>query len=335
MQDGWQEVTLTSAVPLDMLFVYCGRKLDMKTDSAAVLSICSSQATNQDLLATVRCQAGTKRLWVHMRYNASTIMRISELVKVLIYALPVGAPRVARLLIVRLPALPYYSQHESHDVGNEQRSWSQMSITGSFSVAEMTSWLTEILPGDLPRPSTNIIFARSHTLLKTILICQYRRGSAVFTTDNISTIAVIRDIVTNFSLAKSIKVEIIYDIPNDCCLKSFIRLQEYFEEEHKKYKDQLLKNALRTLDLDDKDINKEEPTICEDYRRVWNIVEEDTKTSFHELVENLKQWYADWQDLSLHLKDYNNKKYILQNALQNCQLDQIKEIFENKPIVKN
>lgn len=54
------------------------------------------------------------------------------------------------------------------------RSWCQVRVSGSFSVAEMTSWLTEALPGDLPRPSSNVVFARSHTLLKTILVCQYQ-----------------------------------------------------------------------------------------------------------------------------------------------------------------
>ncbi|RVE45979.1 hypothetical protein evm_009382 [Chilo suppressalis] len=284
-EDGWQEARITSAVPLDMLFVYCGRKLDMKTDSAAVLSICSSQGTNQDLLATVRCQAGTRRLWVRMRYKVGINMRISESVSVLIYVLPAGAPRVARLLVVRMPLLPYYSQHENQSVENELRSWAEVLVTGSFSVAEMTSWLTEVLPGELPRPSNNIVFSRSHTLLKTILLCQYRRGNAVFKTDNISTLAVIRDIMSNCSVTKSIRVEITYDIPSDCCLKSFIRLQEYFEEEYKKHNNLFIKKAIRSLDLDDKAVNDEEHTLCEDYWHIWNAVDEDnTKSNFEELV---------------------------------------------------
>lgn len=47
-------------------------------------------------------------------------------------------------------------------------------MSGSFSVAELTSWLTEALPGDLPRPSSNVTFARRHTLLETIIICRYQ-----------------------------------------------------------------------------------------------------------------------------------------------------------------
>ncbi|KAL0839587.1 hypothetical protein ABMA28_016276 [Loxostege sticticalis] len=331
--DGWQEARITSAVPLDMLFIYCSQKLDMQTDSAAVLSVCSSQGTTQDLLATVRCQAGTRRLWVKMRQSLHSAVRTSESVKVLIYALPAGAPRVARLIPLRLPVLPYYSQHEHPELDNETRSWCQVRVSGSFSVAEMTSWLTEALPGDLPRPSSNVVFARSHTLLKTFLVCQYQRGNAVFKSDNISTIAILRDMISNCSVEKSIRVEISCEIPGECCLKAFIRIQDFYTEEYKKYQDLTLKKALRALDLDDNAINEEEPILCEDYRRVWNLADDDLdKTHFKELLEIIQQWYTDWHELSLHSKAFNNNKKILYNALQNCEIDEIMQVFSNEQV---
>lgn len=57
-----------------------------------------------------------------MRYVLdSSTGRRAESLRVLIYALPAGAPRVARLLTLRLPALPYYSQHEDTDCDSEKR----------------------------------------------------------------------------------------------------------------------------------------------------------------------------------------------------------------------
>lgn len=50
----------------------------------------------------------------------------------------------------------------------------QLRATGSFSVAEMTSWLSHALSGELPRPAAKINFARSHALLGTLLICTYQ-----------------------------------------------------------------------------------------------------------------------------------------------------------------
>lgn len=43
--------------------------------------------------------------------------------RVLLYALPAGAPRVARLITLKLPALPYYSGHEASEttIESEER----------------------------------------------------------------------------------------------------------------------------------------------------------------------------------------------------------------------
>ncbi|KAL4708769.1 hypothetical protein ACJJTC_011733 [Scirpophaga incertulas] len=330
IQDAWQEVRITSAVSLDMLFIYCQRKLDIQTDNAAVLSVCSSQGSHEDLLATVRCQAGTRRLWIQIRYKTSS-MRVSESARVMIYALPAGAPRVARLLTVRLPILSYYSQHENTEIENEPRSWSEVSMSGSFSVAEITSWLIDILPGDLPRPASNVVFARSHTLLKTILICRYERGSARFRSDNISTIAVIRDTLSNCSISRNIRAEITYNIPDECCSEAFNQIKEDFEREYRKYKDIVLRKALGSLDLDDTRVNNDSPIICEKYMQVWNNIESDTNvTNFKELINTIQQWYADWHELCLNLKDYNNNKIALQKALNDCNLEHIKTILINQ-----
>lgn len=43
MLNGWQEVIITAGVPLDMLFIYCNKKLEVQTDTAAVLSVCPPQ----------------------------------------------------------------------------------------------------------------------------------------------------------------------------------------------------------------------------------------------------------------------------------------------------
>ncbi|XP_060800822.1 Bardet-Biedl syndrome 7 protein-like [Amyelois transitella] len=330
--DGWQEVQLTSAVPLDMLFIFCKRKLNLLTDNTAVLSICSSQETEKDLLATVRCQAGTRRLWVRMCYilHKGNLSSRAQTVRVLIYVLPTGAPRVARLITLKLPVLPYYSQHENLETENEERSWCQLRVSGSFSVAEMTSWLTDALPSDLPRPSTNVAFARSHTLLNTMLIARYQRGTAVFKSDNISTIAIMKDIISNCSVQKSIRVEISFDVPEDTCMKSFLMIKNLFESEYKVHKDVALNKALSSLDLESNFI-EENTSLCEDYLQVMrNKDDANMETHFDELVEIIEQWYMDWHTLALQGHDFHNGRAKLKKALHENNLDKIIDILNNR-----
>ncbi|XP_073964863.1 BBSome complex member BBS7-like isoform X3 [Choristoneura fumiferana] len=330
-QDGWQEARIMAPVPLDMLFIYCNRKLDMRTDSAAVLSICESQGSESDFLATVRCQAGTRRLWLRMRYAIGTPV-LTECIRVLIYALPAGAPRVARLMKLRLPALPYYSQHEDPESDSESRTWCDLRVSGSFSVAEMTSWLSEALPGELPRPASYVAIARSHTLLRTILVCRLQRGLAIFKSDNISTISTIKEVISNCSVQKSIRLEMFCDIPDKACAQSFNKLEGLFRTEYQKHKDIALKKAIDALDLDVNTVDVN-PVLCNDYLRVWkSLIEDDVEVYFDILVDTVMQWYSDWKVLMLCRTDQGRAQTELRPALLECNLDLVKKILSNDPI---
>ncbi|KAI5636698.1 bardet-Biedl syndrome 7 protein [Phthorimaea operculella] len=308
-REGWQEIKIIAAVPLDMLFVYCNRKLDIITDSTAVLSICPSQGNEDDLLATVRCQAGTRRLWVRLRYLQDTKRgpRL-ETGKVLIYALPAAAPRVARLITLQLPALPYYSVHEDMDIENDNRTWSQVRATGSFSVAEMTAWLTKALPGE--------------------------RGSAVFKSDNVSTAAVMRDVVSDCSVEKSIHIEITCDVPDYCCLQSFKRIEDQYKEQYQRNKDAILREALSHLDLDANTMEVGANIMCEEYLRIWesSLTEDAKDIHFDELVDTIEQWYVDWRTLSLSASDFNKERAQLREALRECRIEQITKILSNEEL---
>ncbi|XP_028033201.1 Bardet-Biedl syndrome 7 protein homolog isoform X2 [Bombyx mandarina] len=328
-REGWQEVDITLAVPLDMLFIYCSKKLKLLTDSAAVLSVCSSQDSASDLLATVRCQAGTRRIWLRLRV-ASTNSTVLESTRVLIYALPTGAPRVARLLSIKLPALPYYSQHEEFDENNDHsiKSWCQLHVTGGFSVAEMTFWLSDILPGDLPRPASNVAFLRVHSLLGTKLYCQYQRGSAVFKSNNISTVSSVRSIISNCSIDKRIRVEISCDIPDDCCLKSFKLIENIISIAYEKKNQVTLAKALDLLELDTKAINAEKPVLCKEYYTVLkNSESEILQSNFDELIEIVVQWYLDWRSLSVNGNNTVDQSNKLCALLKDYKLDDVTKVL--------
>ncbi|KPJ16937.1 Bardet-Biedl syndrome 7 protein [Papilio machaon] len=333
MLNGWQEVVITAGVPLDMLFIYCNKKLEVQTDSAAVLSVCPPQGKASEILATVRCQAGTRRIWLQMRAAVDCGPEITEGTQVLVYVLPAGAPRIARLIKLSLPALPQYSQHVDPDRADD-RVWCELSLSGGFSVAEMTSWLSEALPGELPRPAASITFAREHCLLKTILICRYQRGAAVIKSDNVSTIATLKDLLSYCSLKRAIRVNISCDIPEMCCPMLFKSIKDRFLSEYQRKKEYHLKEAIGALDLDINTINNEsEPILCEEYLRVWKSAD-DTKNKlfFNDLVATVEQWYSDWCKLSLYGRDNSSQKIQLKTALQECQVNDIESILTHNDL---
>ncbi|XP_068627973.1 Bardet-Biedl syndrome 7 protein homolog [Battus philenor] len=339
MLNGWQEVVVTAGVPLDMLFIYGNKQLELKTDNAAVSSVCPSQGTYSEVLATVRCQIGTRRIWLQIRTSLESILDSTETTQVLLYVLPASAPRVARLIKLTLPALPQYFQHvDLQEVDrDDNRVWCDLGVSGGFSVAEMTSWLNEALPGDLPRPAASISFARLHCPLKTILICRYQRGKASFKSDNISTISILKYLLSNCSMKKAIRLNITCDVPPDCCVELFKGLVPDFLSEYKRNEDRFIKEAIGALDLDQNTINESEESLCEEYMKIWKSSVDDTsdKLLFNDLVATVEQWYFDYCKLLLRESHYNNNKLRLKAALQKCQVEEIERILSiNEPHIE-
>ncbi|CAH4033415.1 unnamed protein product [Pieris brassicae] len=323
-KNGWIEARITSAMPLDMLFIYCNNKLVIQTDTAAVLSLCPPQDQESDLLATIRCQAGTRRLWLGLR-NIETILL--ESTKVLVYVLPAGAPRVARLIKFNLAILPYYCKHEEIDVNESERCLCELRVLGTFSVVEVTSWLNEALPGELPKPASYVNFVRSHTLMGTYLFCQYQRGSAIFKSDNISTIADLKDIISNLTIKKGLKVDITYDIPDNCCALAFENLTNEFQIQYKWKNESKLKNCLSALDLDTNLINSEgKLQLCTDYLRVWELPENLNETCFDQLTSEIEKWYTNWKKLS-HGQPDSQILAELHESLENGRIEEVKNIL--------
>lgn len=83
-----------------------------------IYALNSQDTKTIELLATVRCQAGTRRLWLRMRILSLEEMDGGQMesTRVLVYILPAGAPRVARLIKLHLPTLPHYSKYETLEV---------------------------------------------------------------------------------------------------------------------------------------------------------------------------------------------------------------------------
>ncbi|XP_047545784.1 Bardet-Biedl syndrome 7 protein homolog isoform X1 [Vanessa atalanta] len=331
--NGWQEAKITSAVPLDMLFVYCDSQLEIQTDNAAVLSTCAPQEYNRtELLTTIRCQAGTRRVWLRMRIVNFEDTKM-EGTRVLVYILPAGAPRVARVIKFHLPILPHYSKYEPLEIEENKRPWCELQVSGGFSVAEITSWLTDVLPGELPRPANKVSFARSHSFLGTSLICKYQRGSAVFKSDNISTIVILKNFISNCCLKRNIREEISFDVPEDFCVTSFQLLKDKFKSEYQRKKEMDIKKAISSLDLDEMTINDETmPILCEDYLLIYNSSDDNnTETNFDQLMETVTKWYVDWWKLYSTESFVNNDELKrLQNFLKNCQLDEVQNIMDFK-----
>ncbi|KAJ8298389.1 hypothetical protein KUTeg_024920 [Tegillarca granosa] len=193
-------VLLQSDVPIDLL--------DVEKNSAVVsYSACNPEEGNF-LLATYRCQANTTRLELKIRSIEGQYGTLQA------YITPRLQPKTCQVKQYQIRPL---SLHQRTHIFDDNRPLNTLTLTGNFSLAEMHSWITFCLP-ELPErtpPGDSVTFHFMSTFLDTQLECLYRKGEAVFRSDNISTISILKDVLTKEATKKKIKMDITYDIIED------------------------------------------------------------------------------------------------------------------------
>ena len=102
------------------------------------------------------------------------------------------------------------SLHQRCHVIDDKRPINKLKLTGSFSLSEMHSWLHYCIP-ELPEkpPADNEInFNFINTFLGTQLEVNYKQNEASFKSENVSTISILKDVLTKKATDKKVVLNI-------------------------------------------------------------------------------------------------------------------------------
>ncbi|XP_075472148.1 BBSome complex member BBS7 [Ascaphus truei] len=191
-------VLIQSDVPVDLL--------DVDNNSAVVsFSGCDTEPNGNFLLATYRCQANTTRLELKIRSIEGQYGTLQA------YITPRIQPKTCQVRQYQIKPL---SLHQRTHIIDHNRPMNTLSLTGQFSFAEIHSWGVFCLP-EVPEKTPveeTITFYFQNTFLDTQLECSYRKGEGVFKSDNISTISILKDVLSKEATKRKINLNISYDI---------------------------------------------------------------------------------------------------------------------------
>ncbi|KAM4708731.1 BBSome complex member BBS7 isoform 2-T2 [Discoglossus pictus] len=194
-------VLIQSDVPVDLL--------DVDKNSAVVsFSGCDTEPSGNFLLATYRCQANTTRLELKIRSIEGQYGTLQA------YITPRIQPKTCQVRQYQIKPL---SLHQRTHVIDQNRPMNTLSLTGQFSFAEIHSWVVFCLP-EVPEKcpvGENITFFFQNTFLDTQLECSYRKGEGIFKSDNISTISILKDVLSKEATKRKINLNISYDITEE------------------------------------------------------------------------------------------------------------------------
>ncbi|KAL2713306.1 Bardet-Biedl syndrome 7 protein isoform X1 [Vespula squamosa] len=184
--------------------------LDVENNSAVVsLSMCNPKEGNF-VLATYRCQINTNRLEMRLRTIEGQPGTLQ------IYVTSQVQPKCCRRISIAIYALSLHKRQHIDDADTLPGGpFNELKLSGSFTIAEMHAWLSLVLPDVPERPhlyENEAILTYKSSFIGTILKCRYKKGNAIFLGENISSIIILRDILTREATKRKIKLEVFCDV---------------------------------------------------------------------------------------------------------------------------
>ncbi|XP_048390494.1 Bardet-Biedl syndrome 7 protein isoform X4 [Stegostoma tigrinum] len=266
VQTAIDNVLLQSDVPIDLLDV---------DKNSAVVSFSGCDAENGNfLLATYRCQANTTRLELKIRSIEGQHGTLQA------YITPRLQPKTCQVHQYRIKPL---SLHQRTHAIDHSRPVNTLILTGQFSFAEIHSWVVFCLPEvpDKVPVGDNVTFHFQNTFLDTQLECTYKKGEGTFKSDNISTISILKDILTKEATKRKINLNISYDVNEESINYTLKLIHPKLEHQLLLAKKVQLIDALKELQLYEGNVD----FLIPEYRCILeeadNLLEEYKKQPAH------------------------------------------------------
>ncbi|XP_027399494.1 Bardet-Biedl syndrome 7 protein isoform X2 [Bos indicus x Bos taurus] len=187
VQTAIDNVLIQSDVPIDLL--------DVDKNSAVVsFSSCDSE------IRSIEGQYGTLQAYVTPRIQPKTCQ-------------------------VRQYHIKPLSLHQRTHFIDHDRPMNTLTLTGQFSFSELHSWVVFCMPEVPEKPPAGecVTFYFQNTFLDTQLESTYRKGEGVFKSDNISTISILKDVLSKEATKRKINLNISYEI-NEVSVKHTLKL---------------------------------------------------------------------------------------------------------------
>lgn len=203
-------LTIESQSPLEMVSLRGDVDVDLldddETGTNAILSRSRGDPVNP-LLATYRMQEKPVRFQVRLRTVEGVAGTIS------CFVLPEMLPKTAHLLTLQVKPL---SLHEQISDPVAEVPMNELKFTGPFTVTDMHTWLA-LCVNELPaRPTSDeISVAFRSTFVGTLLLGRYGKNHASFRSDSITTISVLKDVITREATARKININIAVDVKDE------------------------------------------------------------------------------------------------------------------------
>merc|ERR1719188_2490680 len=201
-------LTIDSQSPLELISLRADVDIDLldHEGTTAILSRSKGDPINP-LLATYRMQEQGSRFQIKLRTVEGLHGNIS------CFVLPHTNPKTAHLVSLAVKPL---SLHEKISEVPPDVPMNELRLVGPFTVEYMHQWIS-LCVNELPsRPTGHeMVICYRSTFAGTLLHGQYTKGSATFRSDSITTISVLKDLITREATARKIHLKIDVEVKDE------------------------------------------------------------------------------------------------------------------------
>jgi Bardet-Biedl syndrome 7 protein len=166
--------------------------VDIDSNVAIVSKTPESDASKSSkVLATFRCQEPTRRMQIKVRTTEGQNGKLTA------FVVPDVAPKTSMSIRHSVKTLSLHMRVQEAELAGDARPLSSLTIQGNFSIEKAHAWCANCLP-EVPErlQGTEARFFFRATFVPSILKCAYRKGEAVFSSDSLKTLAILKDYVT-------------------------------------------------------------------------------------------------------------------------------------------
>jgi Bardet-Biedl syndrome 7 protein len=202
-------VTLQSNIPVMLL--------DVDSNGALVSRTERDEKQGNELLANYRTTEPTNRIEIKVRTVEGQHGVLNA------YIMPKLAPKTCQRAELRIKPLSLHEKVYKEAIAAElaSRPLSTLTLTGAFSLPDVHAWVQLCLPdvsaklapssGGDAAGGTQILYFKS-TFLQTILTVEYSKGRCVFRSDSLTSISIVKEVLTKEATSKKISIHVELDL---------------------------------------------------------------------------------------------------------------------------
>lgn len=231
-EDAMYDMTLEIESPIDYVMLQSDVELEIvqaENDTAVVNRCAASPEEGNMMVATYTCVENSNRLNLKIRRIEGQMGLLKA------YIVPATASTGSKSCQCSSFKLKPLSLHKRvHAVDLSNHILSECKVEGSFSVAEVHSWISDCLP-DMPDRAASegeneLIF--QSTFIDTVLCCRYKPNQALFLSDSVSALSVLKEVISKQATKKKTQVHISSDIKNESAFSALQLIHPKLEHQH-------------------------------------------------------------------------------------------------------